>query len=101
MCSGMQTALAAWMAELVTLIADSPAVLSRRDGIRALLQNASWAHDVSRPELDALAFAFRPLEALEGARGHIVLMVARPADEPLTSMLKACARSLPAPAQRC
>lgn len=54
------------MAELTSLAADSPAVLSNRSGIRALLQNTPWCHDVSRPELDALAFAFKPFEAVEG-----------------------------------
>jgi serine/threonine protein kinase/CRP-like cAMP-binding protein len=54
------------MSELVSLIADSPAVLSSRAGVRAILQNTPWCHDVSRQELDALSFAFKPLEMLEG-----------------------------------
>ena len=54
------------MPELQTFVADSPTILSNQAGIRALLQNTPWCHDVSRQELDALAFAFMPLESLEG-----------------------------------
>lgn len=53
------------MNELISLVADAPSVLSSREGVRALLQNTPWCHDVSRQELDALAFAFKPVEMLE------------------------------------
>ena len=58
--------LAIAMQELLHYIGPAPQILSSHDGIRAMMLNIPWCRDVTRKELDALAFAFKPVEAPEG-----------------------------------
>ena len=60
------------MSELVSLLADAPALLSDQQGIHALLHCTEWGAvagaKLSRVEFDALAFAFKPREVNAGFR---------------------------------
>jgi len=60
------------MSELVSVLADAPALLSGQQGIRALLRCTVWGAvmgaRLSRAEFDSLAFAFKPREVNAGAR---------------------------------
>jgi len=52
--------LAIAMQELLHYIGPAPAILSSHDGILAMMLNIPWCRDITRKELDALAFAFKP-----------------------------------------